>query len=265
LYVNGVQVASQAQTGTIATSGNPLQIGGDGFYGQYFAGIIDEVRIYNRALSAGEIGMDMTTPVVRGTASSAIAAAVTSAPASVLPAPWEGIDVGDGGLAGSETITGDVYSVTGAGTLSDLTDTFRFLYQPMSGDGEISAQIGSLDSPNADGRAGVMVRETLTSGSRYAFMGISPDGTFWSQARTSTVGSTDTTSADAGGASNLWVRLVRSGDAVYGYQSVDGNAWTAVATNSVPMASEIYMGFGVASGSSDILNTCTFTNATILP
>ena len=48
LYVNGVQVSSRAQTGAIVTSTNPLQIGGDSIYGQYFAGRIDEVRIYNR-------------------------------------------------------------------------------------------------------------------------------------------------------------------------------------------------------------------------
>jgi hypothetical protein len=63
LYVNGVQVASRAQTGAIATSTDPLQIGGDSIYGQYFAGRIDEVRIYNRALSAAQIQSDMNTPV----------------------------------------------------------------------------------------------------------------------------------------------------------------------------------------------------------
>jgi hypothetical protein len=63
LYVNGVQVASRAQTGAIATSTNPLQIGGDSIYGQYFAGRIDEVRIYNRALSAAQIQSDMNTPL----------------------------------------------------------------------------------------------------------------------------------------------------------------------------------------------------------
>ena len=52
LYVNGTQVASTAHTGTIATSTNPLQIGGDSLYGQFFAGLIDEVRVYNRALTA---------------------------------------------------------------------------------------------------------------------------------------------------------------------------------------------------------------------
>ena len=51
LYVNGTQVASTAHTGAIATSTNPLQIGGDSIYGQYFAGLIDNVRVYNTALT----------------------------------------------------------------------------------------------------------------------------------------------------------------------------------------------------------------------
>src|SRR5437879_12419831 len=63
LYVNGVQVASRAQTGTIATSTNPLQIGGDSLYGQYFQGAIDEVRVYNVALTGAQIQTDMNTPV----------------------------------------------------------------------------------------------------------------------------------------------------------------------------------------------------------
>ncbi len=63
LYVNGVQVASQAQTGNLVTSANPLQIGGDSIFGQYFQGTIDEVRIYNQALSPSEIQTDMGTPI----------------------------------------------------------------------------------------------------------------------------------------------------------------------------------------------------------
>ena len=63
LYVNGVQVGSQAKTGSMPVSANPLQIGGDSIYGQYFPGSIDEVRVYNRALSATEIQSDMNTPI----------------------------------------------------------------------------------------------------------------------------------------------------------------------------------------------------------
>ena len=63
LYVNGTQVASTAHTGAISTSTNPLQIGGDSLYGQFFAGLIDEVRVYNVALSAAQIQTDENTPV----------------------------------------------------------------------------------------------------------------------------------------------------------------------------------------------------------
>ena len=49
--MNGTLVG-HAKTGAIATSTNPLQIGGDSIYGQYFNGLIDEVRIYSSALSA---------------------------------------------------------------------------------------------------------------------------------------------------------------------------------------------------------------------
>lgn len=39
-------------------------IGGNTAYGEYFQGLIDEVRVYNRALSQTEIQTDMNTPLV---------------------------------------------------------------------------------------------------------------------------------------------------------------------------------------------------------
>jgi hypothetical protein len=63
LYINGVQVASLNQSGAIATSTGPLRIGGNSLWGEFFQGRIDEVRIYNRALTPAEIQSDMNTPV----------------------------------------------------------------------------------------------------------------------------------------------------------------------------------------------------------
>ena len=63
LYVNGTQVSSLAATGAIASSTNPLSIGSDAIWGQYFSGLIDDVRVYNTALTAAQIQTDMTTPV----------------------------------------------------------------------------------------------------------------------------------------------------------------------------------------------------------
>ena len=65
LYVNGVQVDSAAQTDPLSTSTSALTIGAD-FYGEFFQGALDEIRIYNRALSVSEIQKDMNTPAQGG-------------------------------------------------------------------------------------------------------------------------------------------------------------------------------------------------------
>jgi len=72
IYVNGVQAATQAVTGSIGTSTRPLDIGGNAVWGEWFSGRIDEVKVYNRALTAAEIATDMaagvTTPRLNITA-----------------------------------------------------------------------------------------------------------------------------------------------------------------------------------------------------
>ena len=64
LYINGTQVASRAATGAIQTTNSPLWIGGNSPYGEYFQGLIDEARVYNRALTQAEIQSDMNTSIV---------------------------------------------------------------------------------------------------------------------------------------------------------------------------------------------------------
>ena len=64
VYLNGTQIASLAATGALANSTGLLSIGGNSLSSiEYFTGLLDEIRIYNRALSASEIQQDMTTPV----------------------------------------------------------------------------------------------------------------------------------------------------------------------------------------------------------
>ena len=67
LYVNGAQVSQLAQTGPIATSSSPVRIGANSIWGERFSGLIDEVRIYNRGLSATEIQADMNRSVTPDT------------------------------------------------------------------------------------------------------------------------------------------------------------------------------------------------------
>ena len=67
LYLNGGEVAEVPQTGAIASSTRPLELGGDSVYGQFFDGLIDEVRVYNVALNADEIRTDMSAPIASRT------------------------------------------------------------------------------------------------------------------------------------------------------------------------------------------------------
>jgi chitodextrinase len=63
LYVNGSQVGSRAVSGAMTATASPLRFGGNAVWGEFFSGLIDEVRIYNRALTASEIQADSTTPI----------------------------------------------------------------------------------------------------------------------------------------------------------------------------------------------------------
>jgi len=63
LYVNGIEVAKQTQNGLIQQSSGVLRIGGNSVWGEYFQGYIDEVRIYNRALTSTEVLNDKATAI----------------------------------------------------------------------------------------------------------------------------------------------------------------------------------------------------------
>jgi chitodextrinase len=65
LYVNGALAGTQPMTGAMPASSGALRIGGNSIWGEYFAGAIDDVRLYSRALSASEIQADMTAPVAQ--------------------------------------------------------------------------------------------------------------------------------------------------------------------------------------------------------
>ena len=56
IYVNGVERASRTHTGNLILNNDAFQIGQDqGYSGRYFNGLIDEVKIYQRALTPSEI------------------------------------------------------------------------------------------------------------------------------------------------------------------------------------------------------------------
>ena len=64
IYVNGsLATVQHSLTGSIQTSGSPLRIGGNSLWGEYFQGLIDEVRIYDKALTGAQIQADMALSI----------------------------------------------------------------------------------------------------------------------------------------------------------------------------------------------------------
>jgi hypothetical protein len=63
MFVNGVEVSSEAAPGSVVVTDGVLRIGGNSAWGEFFSGVIDEVRVYNRALTGLEIQADMGTPI----------------------------------------------------------------------------------------------------------------------------------------------------------------------------------------------------------
>jgi hypothetical protein len=63
LYVNGTLASTKAVIGSMSPSTGQLRIGGNTIRNEWFRGLIDEVRIYNRALSPAEVQADMNTRI----------------------------------------------------------------------------------------------------------------------------------------------------------------------------------------------------------
>jgi methionine-rich copper-binding protein CopC len=78
MYVNGQLASSQALSGSISPTSDPLYLGGN-WDGETFAGEIANVRIYNTALSQSAIQTDMSTPIVAATDTAPTVTSVTPA------------------------------------------------------------------------------------------------------------------------------------------------------------------------------------------
>jgi hypothetical protein len=154
--------------------------------------------------------------------------------------------------------------VNGSGNFNSTSDNFSFLYQPLSGDGEIIAQIPSADDGQGTALAGAMIRESLTPDSTYVFIGTASDR-FRRQRRNVTGGASTSSTWSKTSFPGFWVRIVRTGDVFTRYESDDGVNWGFADTRTIPMASEIYIGLAVASESATNQTTATLSNVKVTP
>jgi hypothetical protein len=187
---------------------------------------------------------------------------ITVSPAgSNLPAPWQSLDVGSTGVAGTASGTGAAFTIAGAGSDIWLTaDGFQFVYQPLAGDGQIIARVATQQNTNSWAKAGVMIRDDLTAGARYAALFVTPANGLAFQRRTQAGG--DSASAGVSGVTPAWLRLVRAGGLLSVYRSSDGTGWTLIGSDTVALGANVYIGLAVTSHDSGQLSSVSFDGVT---
>ena len=145
-------------------------------------------------------------------------------------------------------------------------DEFRFAYKNLSGDGSLVAYVESVSRANEWTKAGVMIRETLQPGSKFAAVYSTPDYGCRYQARL-TMGVDAVSDSSVATAEQIalraphWVKIERVGNSFNGYYSTDGANWTAMAWNpqTIVMGANAYIGLALTSHAAGVLGSAEFS------
>src|SRR5262249_3782118 len=193
--------------------------------------------------------------------------------------PFRQSDVGTVATAGSASI--DRSTSTGVYTLQargddifNQADASHYVYQPLHGDGEITARLTSIDPGSSVSdfvKAGVMIRESLAADAREVSMVDTRDHSFRFQRRSTPGGTTDRgPDSDYPDLANplpppVWVRLRREGNVFTAFYSVDGVTWTQLdGPQTINMSADVFIGLALtAHNNSGVLATATFDNVTV--
>lgn len=191
-----------------------------------------------------------------------------------LPVVWTSSDIGAVAADGETCYDNGRFEVSASGV--DIwagADEFHYVYQELDGDGEIIAQILSLDLTNVWAKAGVMMRNDLDANSASAMMIIAPNpqslgGPGYSFQHRATKGATMgtgnfTTPALVPGGFPHYVRMVRSGSTFTGYVSETNGNWTLIGSANIPMNESIFVGLATTSHSDGTLTNAVYENVSV--
>src|SRR5262249_27234737 len=112
------------------------------------------------------VGIAMTSHNSGATAQATVSQ-VTVIPLSVRTAQQQSADIGSPPIPGSTTYGQGTYTITPRGAnIGGRSDQFRFVFQPVSGDVDMSARVDSIHGGSLSAKAGVMIRESLDPNAR---------------------------------------------------------------------------------------------------
>jgi hypothetical protein len=164
------------------------------------------------------------------------------------------------------------FTMTAAGTdIWGVADEFHYAFKTLTGVGTIEAQVLSVDNTDPWAKAGVMIRETLEPGSKFAAVYITPGNGCRFQARTDTDAdaTSDSSVATTGQiaiTAPYRIKLERDLSGNFrGYYSSDGATWQSMSWNPQPitMSSNVYIGLAVTSHNTAATCQAKFANVKI--
>jgi regulation of enolase protein 1 (concanavalin A-like superfamily) len=179
----------------------------------------------------------------------------------VLPAGWNAIDVGSPAAPGNTWFSSSTWSgYAGGSGVANGSDQFRYVYQQFTGDVDIVSRVATLQAANSWTRAGLMIRATLAGNSPHVSMFASIGGWNAFQRRLTAGGSTVTSQLGADSVP-VWVRLRKRGTTIEAYQSSNGSSWQLVASQTLSLPTNFYVGLAAMSSTSGVASV-SWTNTT---
>ena len=164
-----------------------------------------------------------------------------------LPSPWQTTDFGTNVEGESYFKDGKFHLKSYGWDIWNNVDNGMFVYQPLTGDGEIVARVYDQDAFTEWAKAGVMIRESITDNSKHAFMSITPfQGPAFQyrvQDNNSSFNSNTWNQRSA-----KWVKLVREGNTFTGYYSTNGSNWVQQSSATINMGQSVFIGSATTAG-----------------
>ena len=194
--------------------------------------------------------------------------------------PWASMDILDPtttAIPGEfKEITPGKYTVSGSGVdIWDNADSFHYAYKPIIGDVDISVQVTNIENLQTWVKAGIMLRETLDTGSKHVNLFATANlllplvkeylqgMQFQARIKTNDL-SGGYTSRFNGTSFPQHIRLTRRGDTFNAFESSSGQDWQLIGSINIPMNQTIYAGLAVTSNFIDQVSTATFENLSLI-
>ncbi len=176
---------------------------------------------------------------------------------------WIGQDIGSPPVQGSARFIAGNIIVKGSGAEIGLDrDQGYFVYQTLTGDGQITARVTSIGQTNILAKAGVMIRAGLDKAAPTASALFTSNERIMFRYR-SRLGAVSTTMGERDAEMPAWVRLVRRADRITGYISDDGEDWREIGSAKILLPGPALIGVAVTSHNVNAICTAQFEKVSI--